>query len=78
MALNWLRQQPGTVIPIIGARKATQIADNIDAIGWKLSPEQMLRLTEASKIELGFPHDFFARDMVRGFVYGGLRDRIDG
>lgn len=78
VALNWLRQQPGTVIPIIGARKATQIADNIDAIGWKLSPEQMLRLTEASKIELGFPHDFFARDMVRGFVYGGLRDRIDG
>lgn len=24
----------------------------------------------------GFPHDFFASDMVRTFAYGGMRDRI--
>jgi hypothetical protein len=28
-------------------------------------------------VELGFPHDFYARDMVRALVYGGLGDRID-
>ena len=31
---------------------------------------------EASKVQLGFPHDFYANQMVRTFVYGGLRDRI--
>ena len=28
-------------------------------------------------VELGFPHDFYARDLVNGMVYGGLRDKID-
>ena len=31
----------------------------------------------ASNIELGFPHVFLGRGMVRGFVYGGTRDLID-
>jgi len=38
---------------------------------------QMDRLGKASKIELGFPHDFYAREMVRTFVYAGMRERID-
>ena len=37
----------------------------------------MKTLDEASRIELGFPHDFYARDMVRKFVYGGTRDLLD-
>ena len=43
----------------------------------RLSPEQLRSLDEVSRIELGFPHDFFAKEMVRAFRYGGLRDRID-
>ena len=35
-----------------------------------------MTLDEASRIELGFPHEFYTRDMVRGLVYGGMRDRI--
>jgi len=77
VALNWVRQQPGIVIPIVGARNKTQIDDNLGALEFKLDPEQLSVLDEASKIELGFPHDFFKRDMVRGFVYGGTRDLID-
>jgi hypothetical protein len=34
-------------------------------------------LDAASHVELGFPHDLYARDMVKGLVYGGLRDKID-
>jgi len=37
----------------------------------------MDRLGKASKIELGFPHDFYAMEMVRTFVYAGMRERID-
>jgi hypothetical protein len=33
-------------------------------------------LDEAGRIELGFPHDFFAKDLVRGFLYSGMRDQI--
>ena len=31
---------------------------------------------EASRIELGFPYDLYAKETMRTFVYGGLRDRI--
>jgi len=30
-----------------------------------------------SGIELGFPLDFFTKDMVKGFAFGGMRERID-
>jgi aryl-alcohol dehydrogenase-like predicted oxidoreductase len=77
VAINWVRQQSGTMIPIIGARTLQQAQDNLEALKFKLTPEDLTRLTQASEIELGFPHEFFARDMVRGFVYGGTRDLID-
>ena len=41
-----------------------------------LSAKQLETLDEASRIELGFPHEFYMRDLVRGMVYGGMRDRI--
>lgn len=37
----------------------------------------MERLDKVSKIELGFPHDFYKKEMVRTFVYGGMRDLIE-
>lgn len=82
VALNWLRQQGGgatrsPVIPIVGARKASQVKDNLACVDWSLTPEQLRRLDEVSRIELGFPHDFYAKSMVRNFIYGGTRDRID-
>jgi aryl-alcohol dehydrogenase-like predicted oxidoreductase len=77
VALNWLRQQPGVVIPIIGARKVSQVEDNIASVDFKLEDDHLQRLDEVSKIEMGFPHDFFKMEMVRQFVYGGMRDEID-
>jgi aryl-alcohol dehydrogenase-like predicted oxidoreductase len=76
IALAWLRYRPVPVIPIIGARKIGQLQDNIASIEVSLTPEQVALLDEASKIDLGFPHDLYAREMARMFVYGGLRDRI--
>lgn len=76
VALAWLRHRPVPVIPILGARKLTQLQDNLASLDLTLSPAQVTALDEASRIELGFPHDFFGKDMVRTFVYGGLRDQI--
>jgi aryl-alcohol dehydrogenase-like predicted oxidoreductase len=80
VALNWLRRQDSReapVIPIIGARKLTQFQDNLDCLKWNLSNEHLKKLNEASAIEPGFPAEFYARDTVRTFAYGGTRDLID-
>ena len=44
---------------------------------WTLSEEQLHRLDEVSRIEMGFPHDFYAKEMVRTFAHAGMRDVID-
>ena len=44
--------------------------------GWGAPKEESQRLYEASRVELGFPHNFYAREMVRTFIYGGMRDQI--
>jgi len=77
VALAWLRQQPGVVIPIIGARTPAQLKDNLGSVDLTLEEPQLKRLDDASRIEPGFPHDFFTSETVRGYTYGGMFDRID-
>ncbi len=76
VALAWLRYRDVPVFPIIGARKVSQIEDNLASLSLALTPDHVKALDDASQIELGFPHDFYRREMVRAFVYGGMRDRI--
>lgn len=78
VALNWVRQQPGSPISILGARHLSQLRDNLASLEWKLTDDQIARLNEASKIELGFRHDMYKKDLVRTINFGGMRDRIDG
>jgi len=75
-ALAWLRYRDIPVIPIIGARRISQLQDNLDSLTLELSEKQVSTLNQASAIELGFPHDFYEREMVKSLVYGGLRDQI--
>ena len=56
IALNWLLRQPGVTAPILGARKAEQLEDNLGATGWELDEKQILRLSEASAIEDVYPY----------------------
>ncbi|GAA3332930.1 hypothetical protein GCM10020331_094960 [Ectobacillus funiculus] len=58
VAINWVRQQAGTVIPLIGAKREEQMKDNLGSMAFRLSETHLTQLNEASKIELGFPHDF--------------------
>lgn len=76
VALAWLRYRDIPVIPIIGARKLHQFEENMASMTLELTAEQVAQLNEASALPMGFPHDFFNSDMVRGFTYGGLRDKI--
>jgi len=56
VALNWLLQRPSVATLIIGARNEEQLRQNIGAIGWKLSPEQVSRLDAASAVPLTYPY----------------------
>ncbi len=76
VALAWLRYREVPVIPILGARKLGQFRDNLASLEVELSTEQLRLLDEASRVELGFPQEFYSKEMVSTFRYGGLRDRI--
>ena len=56
VALNWLTQRPTVSSVIIGARNEQQLRQNLGAIGWTLSAEQVARLEEASAVTAPYPH----------------------
>jgi len=76
VALAWLRYQTVPVIPIIGARKLSQLQDNLGSLDVELSAEQLKSLDRASRIELGFPQSIYEKEMARALRYGGVRDRL--
>jgi len=76
VALAWLRSRPVPIIPIIGARKLSQLQDNLASLDLSLSAEQLKTLDEASRIGLGFPYYLYAKESSRAILYGGMRDRI--
>jgi len=73
VALAWLRAQGG-VIPILGARTAQQLADNLTCLDAELPAAAVARLDQASHVARGFPHDFLAS---ADFIFGGMSDRLD-
>ena len=76
LALNWVRQQTGVFIPIVGARTAKQLEENIKCVDIVLPDDVMNRLNESSKIEYGFPNDFLNGDVVKNIAYSGQYDKI--
>ncbi|MFI7102053.1 aldo/keto reductase [Streptomyces sp. NPDC050161] len=70
VALAWLRSRPGTVIPLIGATKEAQLADNLGSVDVTLDADTLARLDAASEISLGFPHAFLREPRVTENVYG--------
>ncbi|HTN37053.1 MAG TPA: aldo/keto reductase [Arachidicoccus sp.] len=76
VALAWIRQQRVASIPIVGATKKEQLAENLKSLTVRLSSDEMDRLNKISKVELGFPGEFFEEAGVRKNNFGGFYDRI--
>jgi aryl-alcohol dehydrogenase-like predicted oxidoreductase len=55
IALNWLLRRPTVSSVIIGARNEEQLVQNIGAVGWKLTPEQVAKLDAASDVLPAYP-----------------------
>ncbi|MBD2624616.1 aldo/keto reductase [Microcystis flos-aquae FACHB-1344] len=77
VALNWLRNRTNAVIPIIGARKLSQLQDNLACVDFNLTGEQLQRLDNISAISLGFPHELLASQFVRDILLGGVAAQLD-
>lgn len=56
VSLNWLLQRPTVCNLIIGARNEEQLKQNLGAVGWNLSVEQVKRLDEASAVRPAYPY----------------------
>jgi aryl-alcohol dehydrogenase-like predicted oxidoreductase len=56
VAINWLTQRPTVSSVIIGARNEEQLRQNLGAIGWQLTGEQIARLDAASAVTAPYPH----------------------
>ncbi|GAB3757771.1 aldo/keto reductase [Microlunatus parietis] len=56
VALRWLLQQPGVTAPIIGARTVGQLEDNLGAVGWSLTDDQLAALDQVSSRPLPYPY----------------------
>jgi aryl-alcohol dehydrogenase-like predicted oxidoreductase len=48
VALGWLLTQPLVTAPIVGANTVKQLDASLDAVGFRLSPDEMERLNESS------------------------------
>jgi aryl-alcohol dehydrogenase-like predicted oxidoreductase len=55
VALAWLLHQPSVTSVIIGAKKTTQLKDNLGAVDVKLSAEDLKQLDEVSKLRPEYP-----------------------
>jgi aryl-alcohol dehydrogenase-like predicted oxidoreductase len=56
VSLNWLLQRPSVSTVIVGARNEKQLKDNLGAVGWNLSADQMARLDKASETPPIYPY----------------------
>lgn len=76
LSLAWLRSRGDNIIPILGARTADQLKDNLACLSLDLSAEDLKTLTDLMPCQLGFPADFLTSPTIENLLFGETRDRI--
>jgi aryl-alcohol dehydrogenase-like predicted oxidoreductase len=66
IAVNWLLRRPTVATVVIGARNAEQLRQNLGAVGWSLTEEQMARLDAVSARTAPYP--YFPYQRQEGFA----------
>lgn len=69
VALAWVRAQRAVSSVIIGARRLSQLEDNVRAADVNLSTDELARLDALTKPRLGFPHNML--ELAPGIINGG-------
>jgi aryl-alcohol dehydrogenase-like predicted oxidoreductase len=68
VAIAWTMTRSPSIHPILGARRAGQLRDNLGALDVRLSAEECARLEAATGFTLGFPGDFITQ--TSSWVFG--------
>lgn len=71
-ALAWTLLNPAVTSPILGTRTVAQLQDNLQALEVSFSAAQIDRLDAASRIDLGFPHEFLGSGVI-GPMFGNVK-----
>jgi len=77
VAINWVRQQSGNIIPILGCRTLEQTLDNLGCLNHSLSDSQMEELNKLADFKLGFPLSFLKSDHVGNLLFGETFKKLD-
>jgi aryl-alcohol dehydrogenase-like predicted oxidoreductase len=56
VALNWLTTRATISSVVVGARNEEQLRQNLGAVGWSLTPDQIAALDEASTVPVAYPY----------------------
>jgi aryl-alcohol dehydrogenase-like predicted oxidoreductase len=56
VVLNWVLRRPTVANVIVGARNEKQLMENLGAVGWSLTPEQISKLDAASDAKPSYPY----------------------
>jgi aryl-alcohol dehydrogenase-like predicted oxidoreductase len=70
VAINWVRAQSPNLMPILGARRETQLRDNLGVLEFALAEEQIARLTAANPLPVLYPHTFWNDYIRRDLIFG--------
>ena len=76
VAIQWATRRAPNIIPIVGARRLSQLADNLGALDFELTAEQMDALTAVRPLPREYPHSFWNDYIRRDLIYGRAVDSL--
>jgi len=72
VALAWLLSRSTVTSVLLGASKLEQLENNLGSLNTHLSPDQIKRLDDISRVEMGFPHAILANPTIKQTTSGGV------
>src|SRR6267378_1284335 len=72
VALHWLLFKSTVTAVLLGASKLEQLENNLGSLNTHLSADQIKRLDEISRVEMGFPHAILANPTIKHTISGGV------
>jgi aryl-alcohol dehydrogenase-like predicted oxidoreductase len=72
VALAWLLCRSTVTSVLLGASKLEQLQNNLGSLNAHLSPDQIKRLDDISRVEMGFPHQHLANPTIKRTISGGV------
>ena len=73
VAINWLLERPTVSSVILGARTEAQLRQNLESIGWSMTPEQRGKLDVASARPLPYPYWHQQQNLAERVPLHGFR-----